>query len=79
VAVRADAAARAIVAVLPAHPVITAETAARFVGVSDTAARAALRLLHEHGIVEPYDVAPAGAGRPRQWWLARELADLVRA
>ena len=39
--VRADAAAHAILEVLPAHPVITAGTAARFVDVSITAAASA--------------------------------------
>ena len=76
--VRADAAAHSILEILPAHPVITAGTAARFVNVSDTAARAALELLHERGILEPYEVAGPGGGRPRNWWLAKELADLIR-
>ena len=77
--VRADSAAHAILEILPAHPVVTAETAARFVGVSATAARTALDLLHERGILEPYAVPAVGTGRPRRWWLAQRLADLVRA
>ena len=76
--VRADSAAHAILETLPAHPVITAETASQFVGVSATAARTALDLLRERGILEPYAVPAVGAGRPRTWWLARRLADLVR-
>jgi Fic family protein len=75
---RADAAARSILEILPAHPVITAGTAARFVNVSDTTARAALSLLHERGMLEPYEVAGSSGGRPRHWWLAKELADLIR-
>jgi Fic family protein len=75
---RADAAAHKIVEILPAHPVITAATAARFVHVSDTAARAAIEQLHARRIVEPYAVPGSTTGRPRTWWLARELADLVR-
>ena len=75
---RADAAAHSILEVLPAHPVITAGTAARFVNISDTAARTALELLHERGILEPYEIAGSGSGRPRNWWLAKELAELIR-
>jgi len=76
--VRADSAVHVILEILPAHPVITAETAAGFVDVSATAARTALDLLYERGILEPYAVPALGAGRPRKWWLARRLADLVR-
>jgi Fic family protein len=76
--VRADAAARSILEILPAHPVITAATAARRTNVSDTAARGAIVILHERAILEPYEVPGAGRGRPRNWWLAKELADLVR-
>ena len=75
---RADAAARKIVEMLPAHPVITSATAARLVDVSDTAARTAIEQLHARGIVEPYAVPVRGPGRPRMWWLAKGLADLVR-
>jgi len=75
---RTDAAARSILELLPAHPVITAGTAAQFVNTSDTSARAALELLHERGIVEPLEVADSGRGRPRNWWLAKQLAELIR-
>jgi Fic family protein len=75
---RADAAARKIIEILPAHPVITAATAARLVSTSDTAARAAIDELHARDIVQPYAIPGRVRGRPRQWWLARELADLVR-
>ncbi len=75
---RADAAARKVVEILPAHPVVTAATAAQLLSTSDTAARTALDELHGRGIVEPYAAPGRGTGRPRRWWLARELADLVR-
>ncbi len=75
---RADAAARKVVEILPAHPVITAATAARLVHASDTATHAAMEQLHERRIVEPYAVPGGAPGRPRRWWLARELAELVR-
>jgi predicted ArsR family transcriptional regulator len=57
---------------------MTAATAARFVHTSETAGRAAIEQLHTRGILEPYAVPGRGTGRPRRWWLARELADLVR-
>jgi hypothetical protein len=75
---RADAAARKVVEILPAHPVVTAATAAALVNTSDTAARVALDQLHARGIVEPYAVPGRATGRPRRWWLARDLAELVR-
>lgn len=76
--IRADAAAHSILEILPAHPVLTADTAARFSNVSGTAARAALAILHERGIVERYEVSETRTGRPRNWCLARELSELVR-
>ena len=75
---RADAAARPILEILPAHPVITAGTAAQFVNTSETSARAALELLHDRGILTPYEVTDARGGRPRKWWLAKDLAELIR-
>jgi Fic family protein len=76
--VRADSAAHSILEILPAHPVITADTAARFVNVSSVAARNALELLADRRILEPYELATTGIGRPRKWWLAKGLADLIR-
>ena len=75
--VRADAAARALLEVLPAHPVLSVDIAASSAGVSATAARAALDVLAARGIVEELAVAHAGPGRPRRWWIARGLVDLV--
>jgi Fic family protein len=75
---RVDSAARSILEVLPAHPVITVRTAARLVSVTETTARTALSLLHERDILERYDVPGSGDGRPRNWWLTRQLVDLIR-
>ena len=74
---RADAAARKIIELLPAHPVVSSALVARELGVSDTAARAALDVLGSRGILEPYRVEEQRPGRPRRWWLARGVADLV--
>lgn len=74
---RADAAARAVIALLPAHPVVSAALVATKLDVSDTAARAALELLAERGVLEPYQIDEQRPGRPRRWWVARGLADLV--
>lgn len=74
---RADSAARAIVDVLPTHPVLSLDIAAATAGVSPTAARTALEALTERGIVGELAVAPAGPGRPRRWWIARGLVELI--
>jgi Fic family protein len=74
---RADAAARALVDLLPAHPMISVELAAATAGISATAARTALEALAARGIVEEQPAVAAGPGRPRRWWLARDLVDLV--
>jgi Fic family protein len=77
VGLRADAAARSILEMLPSQPVLSTVAAAKLAGVSDTSARAALRTLADHGIVEPYVPRVQGAGRPRGWWYAPALVDLV--
>lgn len=73
--VRADATARKVLDLLPAHPVVSARVVADEWGVSERAARDALDVLASHGIVEPYEIAPSGPGRPRRWWTARALLD----
>jgi len=75
--VRADAAARRLLDVLPAHPILSIDRAAEHASISPTAARAALEMLAARGILEEQPSAPAGPGRPRRWWLARELLDLI--
>jgi Fic family protein len=75
--VRSDSAARAVLDELPGHPVVSAAVVAERLGVSERAARSALATLGERGIVEPFAVRAARAGRPRQWWVARDLVDLT--
>ena len=70
---RADATARLVLPVLVEHPVVSSDLVAERVAVSERAARAALALLAERGILEPYDKATAGPGRPRRFWVASEL------
>lgn len=77
--VRVDAAARRMVSVLSEHPVINAATAATALGVSERACRSAMETLAKHGIVQPFQGAGGGAGRPHNWWVAGELVDLVTA
>ena len=74
---RADATARLVLPVLVEHPVVSSDQVAERVAVSERAARTALTLLAERGILEPYDKAPAGPGRPRRFWVASELIAMV--
>ncbi len=79
VGVRADAAARGALDLLPAHPVLAASTVAAALGVSERAGRSALQTLAGRGIVEPFDPAARRRGRPRTWWVAPELIALATA
>jgi Fic family protein len=74
---RADAAAHRVLDVLPTHPMLSVETTVAITGSSPTAARAALDVLAQRGILEEQTATRAGPGRPRRWWLARALVDLV--
>jgi Fic family protein len=76
---RADATARKLLELLPSHPVVSAELGAKVLGVSDTAARNALELLAERGIVTKLSTRSQSRGRPRRWWVAAELDRLVGA
>ena len=74
---RVDATARQALPVLIEHPVVSSDLVAERVAVSERAARAALATLAERGILEPYDKAAAGPGRPRRLWVASELIAMV--
>jgi Fic family protein len=74
---RADAAARAVLDLLPAHPVVSVDIAATCTGVSATAARGALETLAARGVLEEFQPNERGPGRPRRWWIARGLVDLI--
>jgi Fic family protein len=75
--VRTDAAARRILDHLPAHPVLAAATVAEDLGVSERAGRDALETLAARGVVVPYTPPGRARGRPRRWWVAHDLLDLV--
>ncbi len=75
--VRADAAARRLVAILPQHLILTTPMAADLLGVSAPAARGAIETLASRGILTPLDLRAARPGRPAQWWMAGELVALV--
>lgn len=74
---RADAAARRVTAQLPAQPVINAALAAEGAEVSERSARNAIALLVGRGILAQLEITDTGVGRPRSWWVSRELLELV--
>jgi Fic family protein len=75
---RADATARRLVEDLPAHPAVTVALVAEHQGVSDAAARAAIAVLAERGILTPVlPVARSRPGRRPHWYVAHELLALL--
>jgi Fic family protein len=75
--VRQDAAAHKVIGMLGEYPVVSSERVADRLGVSERAARAALVVLSEHGILTEYDRRPVHSGRPARYWVATELVELV--
>ncbi len=74
--IRSDAAAHRLVGHLLVHPALDAATASALVGVSLPAARGALSVLAERGVLREADLpGTGGPGRPRRWWVAGELLD----
>jgi len=69
---RADAAARAIIEVLPAHPVITGPVAAAATGRSKGSIYEALAQLLDAGVL-----IPLSASKRNQSWEAHGLLDLL--
>ncbi len=74
---RQDSTARKAVDVLAEHPVVSSDLIAARLDVSERSGRIALRTLADRGIVQPYERQPTHAGRPRQFWVAGELIELV--
>jgi Fic family protein len=74
---RADAAARRLVDVLPAHPVLSVRTAAALANVSEQAARTALHDLAGRNVLRPVADVPTGRGRPQQWWVVDDLLAIL--
>jgi Fic family protein len=75
---RSDAAARRLVDHVLTHPALDVDTAVGLLDVSRPTARAALAALAERGVLRAADVPATGEpGRPRTWWVAGELLDLL--
>lgn len=74
---RVDSSARRILAQLPAHPVLSAPDVAELLGVSGQAGLTALGALASAGILVEVDRLAVGPGRPRRWWVAQDLLDLL--
>jgi len=73
-----SAAAHRLVGHVLTHPSLDVATAAELLGVSSPAARTALETLAERGVLRPAEVPGGGGpGRPRRWWVAGELLDLL--
>ncbi|CAN5605744.1 Fic family protein [soil metagenome] len=75
---RSDAASRRLLPILARFPLLSAEIAAEQLGVTLPAARNGLDALVETGIVIDHGTVASGPGRPRRWWSAPELLDLLR-
>ena len=75
---RSDAAARRLVDQLLTHPALDVDTVVSLLDVSRPTARTALEALAERGVLHPADLPATGEpGRPRSWWVAGELLDLL--
>ena len=75
---RSDAAARRLVDQVLTHPALDVETVVRLLNVTHPTARTALEALAECGVLRPADLPATGdPGRPRSWWVAGELLDLL--
>ena len=76
--IRSDASARRLVDHVLVHPSLDVATVSELLGVSAPAARTALETLAERDVLRPAEVPGDGApGRPRRWWVAGELLDLL--
>ena len=75
--VRSDAAARRLCELLPEHPVLSSALVAELLGVSEQAGRVALDELTKRSILAELPVRPGRAGRPRRWYAAEDLLDLL--
>jgi Fic family protein len=76
---RRDAAARRLIPHLAQHPVVNAAIVAELLGVSEQTARAALAELQTLGVLSEFDPSRSSArpGRPRHWWVAANLLNLL--
>ena len=75
---RVDAAARRLVDHVVAHPALDVDTVVELLNVSRPSARAALMALEQRAVLRQAQVpGTSGPGRPRTWWVAGELLDLL--
>jgi Fic family protein len=75
---RSDAAARRLLEHVVAHPALDVDAAVELLGVSRPTARSALEALAGRGILRQVELAATRQrGRPRGWWVAGELLDLL--
>ncbi len=74
---RADSTARRLVALLPAHPVLSSSIVAELLGVSEQAGRFALDQLTKREVLEELGTRSRGVGRPSRWYAAQQLFDLL--
>lgn len=74
---RSDSVAHRIISLLPTHPVLCAQTVTQLIGVSEPAARTALRQLADLDIVESISMRTPTTGRPRHWYAATTLLELT--
>lgn len=70
---RRDASALRLAEQLPAHPVVSALTAADILGVTRPAAFNAITTLERHGVLAPLERPTAGRNPRERWWVATEL------
>jgi Fic family protein len=75
--VRVHATARRVLDLLGQHPVISSDLVAEQLQVTERSARTALGLLADKDILRPYARPSSRAGRPRRFWVATELLELV--
>ena len=76
--IRTDGAAHRLLGHVLTHLSLDVATAAGLLDVSPPAARAALEALADAGILRRADLpGTGGRGRPRHWWVAGELLDLL--
>lgn len=76
---RHNSAGRRLIPLLLEHPVTGSDTVAASLKVSIRSAQVALSQLAELKIVRPYLTVPSKVGRPRQWWVAQELVEVIRS
>ena len=74
---RRDSTARRLVEILPAHPALSAATVSDVVGVTPQAALGALTALTDRGVLIEVHAPPSARGRPRRWFVAAQLLDLL--